>query len=143
MVFIRDEGSVLRASSEEIWEFFSSGKEHSDAHRHRRVRRRRLSGNSGRYSWEQDFEGTPTRFTMRWTAFPPLGLEYEVVEGPFTGSRFFLFYEPMGNHTAVSVVGEFVSPTIPGEGVEASVRRFFELEFKQDSTAIQNRMTSR
>jgi ligand-binding SRPBCC domain-containing protein len=52
MVFVRDEGSVYDAPLEVVWDFFGSGQEHSDAHRHREVQRERLSAESGRYSWE-------------------------------------------------------------------------------------------
>ena len=136
MVFLRDEGSVFDAPLDTVWRFVSSRDLHAAAHRHRRVRRRRLSGNSGRYSWLQPFDGRSVRFTMRWTAFPPVGIAYDVLEGPFTGSRFFLFYRPKGNRTAVSVAGEFVSPSLPAEKVPAAVGRFFAKEFEQDQAGI-------
>lgn len=139
MVFVRDEGSVYDAPLDEVWRFFSSGQEHSDAHRHREVARKTLSEHSGRYSWVQDFRGKPERFTMQWTAFVPLGLGYEVTEGPFAGSRFFLYYTPLGTRTAVAIVGEFTSPTIPPDQVGPAVQEFFSKEFEQDSAAIRRR----
>lgn len=137
MVFLRDEESVFDAPLEKIWRFLGSGDGHSTAHEHRSQRRERLGENSGRYTWEQSFLGALTRFTMRWTAFYPVGIAYEVLEGPFQGSNFFLFYTPKGERTGVSVVGEFVSPTIPEDELAAAVDRFFSLEFEQDNRAIQ------
>lgn len=143
MVFVRDEGSVYDAPRDVIVSFFSSGQAHSEAHRHRAVQRERLAANVGRYSWEQDFLGKPARFVMRWTSFAPVGFGYEVLEGPFAGSKFFLYYTPMEERTGVSVVGEFTSPTIPKKEVAAAVDHFFTTEFEQDHAAIRARLTRR
>lgn len=102
-----------------------------------------LSGNSGEYSWEQDFEGKPERFTMRWTSFPMFGIVYEVREGPFVGSQFFAYYRPRGAKTRVTVVGDFVSPRIPPARLEAAVLGFFALEFEQDNAAIATMLASK
>ena len=142
MVFVRDEGSRFDVPIETVWQFVSSGPLHSDSHHHRRFTRKPLGGNAGEYSWEQDFDGAPARFVMRWTAFPPVGIAYEVLAGPFAGSRFLLYYIPEGERTAVTVVGEFVSPTLPAPEIEPAVRRFFSVEFDQDSAAIQERRAS-
>ena len=136
MVFVRDEGSVYNAPLEEVWRFLSSGDQHSAGHGHRNYSRKSLPGNAGEYAWEQDFEGTTERFSMRWTAFPQFGIAYEVLEGPFVGSKFFAYYRPRGNKTRVTIVGEFVSPTIPSSRIESSVLGFFAKEFAEDSTAI-------
>ncbi len=140
MVFVRDEGSVFDAPLAVVWDFFGSGKEHSDAHRHRDVERQRLAENSGRYAWTQDFRGGTARFVMRWTSFAPVGLGYEVLEGPFAGSRFFLYYTPLGERTGVTVVGEFTSPTLPASEVANAVGAFFATEFEQDRAALAARM---
>lgn len=136
VVFIRDEGSVYDVPVHQVWEFLGAPEVHQAAHRHRNVRRVTVGESAGEYSWEQDWDGQPTRFTMRWTAFAPLAIAYEVLDGPFRGSRFFLYYTPQGNRTAVAIVGEFVSPTIPSAKVRAAVERFFRLEFDQDLDAI-------
>lgn len=140
MVFVRDEGSVYNAPLEEVWRFLSSSSDHSEAHRHRNVSRKPLPGNSGEYSWEQEFEGKPERFTMRWTAFPVFAIAYEVLEGPFVGSKFFAYYRPRGRKTRVTMVGDFVSPSIPAARLETSVLGFFAREFEQDSAALATRM---
>ena len=136
MVWIRDEGGRFDAPLPLVWEFVGSGDGHSRAHLHRESRRTRLSDHSGEYSWVQEFGGREERFTMRWTAFPPVGIVYEVREGPFSGSSFFLYYTPRGEATEVSIVGEFVSPTLPPEEVEPAVLRFFSVEFDQDGAGI-------
>ncbi len=143
MVFVRDEGSVYEAPLDVVWEFFESGPEHSEAHGHREVRREKLSERSGSYAWVQEFQGQSTRFTMRWTSFRPVGLGYDVLEGPFAGSRFFLVYTPLGERTGVAVIGEFVSPTIPPSEIAQAVDSFFTTEFAQDHEAIRARVLHR
>lgn len=142
MVFVRDEGSVYNASLEDVWKFLSSPLQHSDAHHHRNVSRKELSSNAGEYTWEQDFEGKTERFTMRWTSFPLFGFVYEVLEGPFVGSKFFVYYRPRGARTRVTIVGEFVSPSIPEARLETSILGFFAREFEQDSSAIASDMAA-
>jgi hypothetical protein len=137
MVFFRDEGSRFRAPRDVVWEFVGSGERHASAHHHRGVRRGSLPGNRGEYAWEQEFEGRSERFSMRWTSLHPFGLAYEVLEGPLRGSKFLLYYRALGAETEVGVLGEFVSPTIPEEGIEPAVRRFFEREYEQDRAEIE------
>ncbi|MCI4345598.1 MAG: hypothetical protein L3K07_02425 [Thermoplasmata archaeon] len=139
MVFLVDKGGVFDAPVEEVWGYLASGEEHSQAHHHEAVRRVRHSPSSLTYSWEQRFDGEPTRFAMRSTAYAPVGIAYEVLEGPFTGSSFFLYYTPKGDRTSVTVAGEFLSPTIPPSHLAAAVERFFALEFEQDGAAIRSR----
>ena len=136
MVFLLDDGGVFDAPLEVVWRFVGSGSHHGEAHQHRRMRRRRLPGNAGRYSWEQEFEGRTERFGMRWQSYYPVGIAYDVVEGPFEGSRFFLYYRPRGRRTAVTVAGEFVSPTLRGRSLRSAVAKFFAVEFAQDRAAI-------
>jgi hypothetical protein len=143
MVFVRDEGSVYNAPLEDVWRFLSMGRAHSEAHHHRDVERKSLPGNSGEYTWEQEFEGKPERFTMRWTSYPLFGIAYEVLQGPFVGSKFFVYYRPRGNNTRVTMVGDFVSPTIPAARLETAVLGFFALEFEQDSAAIAAMLASK
>jgi hypothetical protein len=136
MVFVLDSDGVFDVPIDEVWAFVGSGDHHSHAHRHAHFTRERLGERSGRYSWEQPFDGAPTRFTMRWTSFHPVGVAYDVLEGPLAGSKFFLYYVPLGDRTGVTVVGEFVSPTLPAGAIAAAVDRFFATEFEQDHAAM-------
>jgi hypothetical protein len=135
VVHVADGGSVFDASVAEVWAYLGSRFDHQKAHGHTAVVRR-LGKGTGLYSWIQPFEGRPTRFTMRWRSYHPLGIAYRVERGPFAGSAFFLYYTPTGRRTAVTVVGEFVSPTLPSARVAAAVRRFFAKEFVQDRVGL-------
>jgi hypothetical protein len=137
MVFYVDEGSAFDGTLEEIWEYLDSPPSHTEAHRHRDVQRERLDDHTGRYTWVQDFQGKAVVFRMHWTSFPPVGVAYKVLLGPFAGSVFFLIYTPRGKRTDVSVHGEFVSPDLPQARLLAAVDEFFTQEFEQDNAALQ------
>ncbi len=136
MVYVRDTDGIFEAPLEDVWSFVGSGDSHSSSHDHQSVQRARHSENSGTYSWDQSFDGVNVRFSMRWTSYWPLGIAYDVLDGPFLGSKFFLIYEPRGRTTAVHVFGEFTSPTLPSSEVEPAVKRFFHKEFQQDTEAL-------
>jgi hypothetical protein len=143
MVFIVDSTDVFDAPVDEVWSYLSAPREHQAAHGHWKVMRRRLGPRSGRYSWNQTFAGRPTRFAMRWTSYHPTGIAYRVERGPFQGSTFFLYYVPRGDRTAVTIVGEFVSPTLPRGRLRSAVGRFFAREFREDHEAIRRRALPR
>lgn len=143
MVFVRDEGSVFNAPLDAVWSFLSRGSAHDEVHHHRNVERKTLSGNSGEISWDQDFEGKSVRFKLRWTSFAPFGLAYEALDGPFLGSKFFVYYRPRGDKTRVTVVGDFASPTIPAVRLETTVLKYLALEFEEDNAAIAARSASK
>jgi len=136
MVAFRDEGGEFPGPLEAVWAFVGSGDTHSGAHHLANVERERLSERQGQYSWTQRFRGAPTRFGMRWSSFYPLGLAYEVLEGPFLGSVFFLFYEAKGPRTAVSIAGDFRSPSLPERDLLSAVKEFFDQEFEDDTAGL-------
>ena len=139
MVFLRDEGSAFEAPIESVWGFLDDPDAHTRAHEHTDVARERTGPDTGTYSWTQPFDGEPAAFAMRWRSYYPLGIAYEVLAGPFEGSRFFLYYTPLGDRTGVSVVGDFRSPTLPDAALPRAVERFFAREFEQDHAAIRSR----
>jgi ABC-type phosphate transport system auxiliary subunit len=68
----------------------------------------------------------------RTTAYPPVGIAFETIEGPMTGSKSFQFYTPKGNETAVTVVGEWVSKSVPDGDLKNAVLAFLETVFDED-----------
>jgi hypothetical protein len=140
MVFIFDDSGVFDAPLEAVWKYFNSGVDHRLAHRHRKSRLEEQSETSFVASWEQDYEGRPVVFKMHGIAFPPLGLAYEVLDGPFDGSKFFFYYTPLGDRTRVTLVGEFASSSIPLRELESKVIDFFATEFEQDAEGLRRRL---
>ncbi len=136
VTFVFDDSGIYDAPVELIWKYFSSAVDHRVAHRHRNSRLTELTDTSFIASWEQEYEGRPVTFSMRGTSFYPLGLAYEVLEGPIAGSKFLFYYTPLGQRTRVTLVGEFSSPTIPPGQLPSKVMDFFSTEFEQDAEGI-------
>ncbi|MFZ1023632.1 MAG: hypothetical protein WAN87_05815 [Thermoplasmata archaeon] len=136
MVFIFDDSGVFEAPIGTVWTYFNSGLAHRSAHHHRKSKLEELSEASFVACWEQDYEGGPVVFRVHGTEYPPLGLAYEILEGPFVGSKFFIYYTPLGDRTRVSLVGEFASDSIPTAELESKVTDFFATEFEQDRMGL-------
>jgi hypothetical protein len=136
VVFITDDSGVFEAPIDTVWAYFNSGVAHRSAHHHRQSKLEELSETSFIATWEQEYDGGPVLFEMRGTEYPPLGLAYEVLAGPFAGSRFFFYYTPLGDRTRVTLVGDFASGSIPAAELEAKVIDFFATEFEQDCEGL-------
>jgi hypothetical protein len=141
MVFVFDDSGVFEAPIEIVWAYFNSGPAHRSAHHHRKSHLEELSETSFVASWEQDYNGGPVFFKMHGTEYPPLGLAYEILAGPFAGSKFFFYYTPVGDRTQVSLVGEFASDSIPAALLKSKVIDFFAIEFEQDREGLDRYQT--
>jgi hypothetical protein len=144
MVHLSDEGSEFDAPIEKIWQFLQAPEDHARSHtEHKNQQAQPVGDASVRVSWEQDMDGKEVKVVNRITMFPPLGVAIEVLEGPLAGSKFFNFYTPKGGKTAVTIVGNFVSPTVPETHLEPMVRKNLEHVFAQDSAAIKKFQASK
>ena len=43
-------------------------------------------------SWCEDIQEETVKIKMKWTIFYPLGIAFEMIEGPFLGSTYFIYY---------------------------------------------------
>jgi hypothetical protein len=138
MVHISDEEkSTFDAPIETVWKYLQHPEAHGGAHKGSRNRSMKpLTESSFIVSWEQNINGNWVKFTNRITAFPPLGMASEQLEGPMAGSRMFTIYTPRGSKTEVAVHGEMVSPTVPPAQLEAMVRMAWENAFNEDAAGI-------
>lgn len=137
MVHIRDEGSEFDASIEEIWKFLGSPQVHTPAHVSRRNSQVKPIGeNAILLSVEQNMGGHWQKVLNRVTLLPPIGMAVEMLDGPLAGSKFFTYYTPKGGKTGVTVVGEFVSKSIPPAQLESEVLRSLEETFNEDNLAL-------
>ena len=73
---------------------------------------------------------------MRISAFPPVSMVTEWLEGVLAGSKLLYVYSPAGEKTRIDVYGEFTSASLPPEKVESAVREFLETEFAADAPVI-------
>jgi hypothetical protein len=68
------------------------------------------------------------------TMYYPLGIAFEILEGPFSGSKFFTYYISKDNNkTSVNVVGDFRSIMISNdEQLNSIVIGFLEKVHNED-----------
>jgi hypothetical protein len=70
---------------------------------------------------------------IRGTMYYPLGIAFEILEGLFADSKYFLYYIPIDNNkTGVTVVGDFKSNMIPEDEIKPIVLDFSERVFNED-----------
>ena len=63
----------------------------------------------------------------------PLGIAFEILEGLFADSKYFVYYIPIDNNkTGVTVVGDFKSNIIPEDKIKPIVLDFSERVFNED-----------
>jgi len=138
LVFIIDEGSTFDAPIEKVWRFMQMGRE-----QHKHVGRTNMKiepqGDSSILSFETEGPGgNKIQNRNKSTSFPPVGRVVEYLEGPLAGSRAVTYYIPMGQKTGITVVGEFVSKTIPEAQIKSVVMEIFEKSFNEDVENLKN-----
>lgn len=132
MVFIFDEGSTFKAPLEKVWRLNQSEGEHS--HPSLRNQKGEPQGEHFILSYETKMpDGSWAKGKVKTTAFPPVGIVFETLEGPMAGSKSFQFYTPKGNETGVTVVGEYVSKGVPDAALKGAVLAFLGTVFDEDS----------
>jgi hypothetical protein len=135
MVFVFDDGSKFNATLDKIWKLNRSEGEHD--HPSLKNQRVEMEGEHVILFYETAMpDGTLVKHKTRTTAFPPLGIVLETLEGPMTGSKSFQFYTPEGSETGVTVVGEFTSKMIPEAEMKQAVMAFLDTMFKEDSNNL-------
>lgn len=138
MVFILDEGSVFDVPLDKIWRFMSTPGDH---HKHGSMTNRKIEpeGNSMILSFDgQSPDGNKFRVKIKSTPFLPLGRTLEYLEGPLAGSKVISYYVPLGEKTGVTVIGDYVSKTIPESQIKTVVMNQLEQSFKEDSENLRN-----
>jgi hypothetical protein len=70
---------------------------------------------------------------IKGTIYYPLGIAFEILEGLFADSKYFVYYIPIDNNkTGVTVVGDFKSNIIPEDEIKPIVLDFSERVFNED-----------
>lgn len=113
MVFVGDSGSVFDAQLDMVWKLVETHiKEGNRIHPNTRNNKSEiLNETTFINSWEQvdDANGQNIRMKIRGTMYYPLGIAFEILEGPFVDSKYFVYYIPIDNNkTGVTVVGDFI-----------------------------------
>src|SRR5918995_4999508 len=143
MTFIQDSGSVFEAPLEMVWKLAEDHVEQGNKiHPNTRNNKTEIIGETSFInSWEQDDENSQTiRMKVKGTLYYPLGIAFEVLEGPFADSKYFVYYYPLDTNgiskTGVTVVGNFKSNIIPEEQMKPTVLSFLEKVFNEDATYL-------
>ena len=137
MVFVEDSGSVFDAQLDMVWKLGEAHiKEGNRIHPNTRNNKSEiLNETTFINSWEQvdDANGQNIRMKIRGTMYYPLGIAFEILEGPFVDSKYFVYYIPIDNNkTGVTVVGDFKSNLIPEDKIKPIVLGFSERVFNED-----------
>jgi hypothetical protein len=138
MTFIQDSGIVFEAPLEMVWKLAEDHVEQGNKiHPNTRNNKTEIIGETSFInSWEQDDENSQTiRMKVKGTTYYPLGIAFEILEGPFADSKYFVYYFLLDNDnskTGVTVVGDFKSNVIPEEQIKLTVLSFLEKVFSED-----------
>ena len=146
MVFIEDREGAFDASIDKVWKLVQAhinegSKIHPSA---KNVVTEMLNDNTFINSWNEEINGQSVKIKAKGTMFYPLGVAFEMIEGPFAGSTYLIYYIPRpDNKTGVVLVGEFRSASIdPTVGDEERLRSMvlstFEKVFYEDCEYLKN-----
>jgi len=146
MVFIEDREGVFDASIDKVWKLVQAHiKEGSKIHPSaKNVVTEMLNDNTFINSWNEEINGQTVKIKAKGTMFYPLGVAFEMIEGPFAGSTYLIYYIPRpDNKTGAVLVGEFRSASIdPTVGDEERLRSMvlstFEKVFYEDCEYLKN-----
>ena len=122
MVYIQDEGSEFDAPIDKVWKLAQSEAYHK--HSFQKNQSVKMEGEAALLSFDTPTpDGRTIHQTIKITQVPPVGEILEYVEGDFAGTKAFNYYTPKGKKTGVTVVGEWVSKSIPADQLKKMVMK--------------------
>ena len=138
MVHIEDSGSFFDAPIDKIWKLVEAHgtdltKIHPDM---KNVKAEMVSENSNVVGYDNEMQGQTIRSKIKITSYYPLGLAFEMLEGPLAGSKFFNYYIPSGNRTGITAVGEFKSSSMSDDMIRQAVKSMLDNGFDQDAAYL-------
>ncbi|HEX7206877.1 MAG TPA: hypothetical protein VF233_01760 [Nitrososphaeraceae archaeon] len=146
MVFIEDREGIFDASIDKVWKLVQAHvKEGSVIHPSaKNVVTELLDDNTFINSWNEEINGQSISIKVKGRMFYPVGVVFEMIEGPFAGSTYLIYYIPRpDNKTGVVLAGEFrslsVDPTVgDDERLRSMVLSTFEKVFYEDCEYLRN-----
>ena len=139
MVFIEDRDGIYNAPIDKVWKLAQAhategAKIHPSA---KNVLTEMLNENTFVNSWDEEINGQNVRIETRGTIYYPLGIAFEIIKGPFEGSKYFTYYiSRSDDKTNVVVAGNFQSETIDDNKLKSTVLSVFEKVFEEDSAYL-------
>jgi hypothetical protein len=146
MVFIEDREGIFDASIDKVWKLVQAHvKEGSIIHPSaKNVVTEMLDDNTFINSWNEEINGQSISIKVKGRMFYPVGVVFEMIEGPFAGSTYLIYYIPRpDNKTGVVLAGEFrslsIDPTVgDDERLRSMVLSTFEKVFYEDYEYLRN-----
>jgi hypothetical protein len=146
MVFIEDREGIFDASIDKVWKLVQAHvKEGSIIHPSaKNVVTELLDDNMFINSWNEEINGQSISIKVKGRMFYPVGVVFEMIEGPFAGSTYLIYYIPRpDNKTGVVLAGEFrslsIDPTVgDDERLRSMVLSTFEKVFYEDCEYLRN-----
>ena len=146
MVFIEDREGIFDASIDKVWKLVQAHvKEGSIIHPSaKNVVTELLDDNTFINSWNEEINGQSISIKVKGIMFYPVGVVFEMIEGPFAGSTYLIYYIPrQDNKTGVVLAGEFrslsIDPTVgDDERLRSMVLSTFEKVFYEDCEYLRN-----
>ena len=146
MVFIEDREGIFDASIDKVWKLVQAHvKEGSIIHPSaKNVVTELLDDNTFINSWNEEINGQSISIKVKGRMFYPVGVVFEMIEGPFAGSTYLIYYIPRpDNKTGVVLAGEFrslsIDPTVgDDERLRSRVLSTFEKVFYEDCEYLKN-----
>ena len=135
MVFVVDEGSEFKVPRDKLWKYSQSQNEHT----HPSMKNVKVAqeGQGMILTFEVVApDGSTERRKTRISPMPPVGTWFEELEGRFAGSKYFNYYTPKGEKTGVTVVGEWVSSTIPADRLKKAALDHLAMIFREDEANL-------
>lgn len=133
VVNVRDEGNILDAPLDVVWQFMEwdgHGAAHENTARNFTVRKK--TGAEVVCSYETFRGGNWRKITCRARDFPPLGRLVEELEGPYAGTQMVFLYTPVGDRTRLDIIARLVSDVFPEEELERHMLSSFEAAGRED-----------
>jgi hypothetical protein len=146
MVFIEDREGVYDAPIDKVWKLTQAhATDCASIHPgFKNIMIETVGENDFITTWEEDINGQIRKMKEKGTVFYPLGVAYEFIDGPFMGSKYFVYYVPQeDDKTRVIMAGDFKSaptdPTVDDEGkLRSIVLSAFEKVFDEDRAYLKN-----
>jgi len=146
MVFIEDREGIFDASIDKVWKLVQAHvKEGSIIHPSaKNVVTELLDNNTFINSWNEEINGQSVSIKVKGRIFYPVGVVFEMIEGPFAGSTYLIYYIPRpDNKTGVVLAGEFrslsIDPTVvDDERFRSMVRTTCEKGLYEDCEYLRN-----
>ena len=130
MVFYSDEGGQFDAPLEKVWKLEEGNPNHT--HTDLQNLKASMQGEHPVLDFETPTPAGNVKNQIRLTTFAPVGYLLEYTEGPMKGTKLMQFYEPKGNKTRVTVVGDLQSSVMSGDQLKKAMKESLDKAYKED-----------